>query len=265
MALASFFLVTFDHERDEVRDAGWIYLVATHLGSAFLLAMFVLLGRAAGSLDFERWLESPGCSPQPRASSSCSPSSASGPRPAGSRCTSGCREAHPAAPSHVSAVMSGVMIKIGIYGLLRVLGLLTDSVAPWWGWLLVGIGAVVRDLGILFALAQRDLKRMLAYSSVENIGIIAIGLGLGLLGQATGQPVMRWLGFAGALAPRAEPRRLQGAAVPRRRGGPHATGTREIDRLGGLARQMPWTALRSRRRGRDRGLPPLNRASSASS
>src|SRR5262249_17937729 len=107
-------------------------------------------------------------------------------------------EAHPAAPSHVSAIMSGVMIKTGIYGLLRVLISLGDP-APWWGWALVAIGITSGILGILFALAQHDLKRLLAYSSVENIGIIALALGIGLLGLSYGSPVLAALGFAGGL------------------------------------------------------------------
>jgi len=94
-------------------------------------------------------------------------------------------EAHPAAPSHVSAVMSGVMIKTGIYGLVRLLVLLGPP-AAWWGWLLVGIGVTSGVLGVLFALAQHDLKRLLAYHSVENIGIITLGLGLGTVGLARG-------------------------------------------------------------------------------
>jgi formate hydrogenlyase subunit 3/multisubunit Na+/H+ antiporter MnhD subunit len=90
-------------------------------------------------------------------------------------------EAHPAAPSHVSALMSGVMIKTGIYGLLRSLTFL-GAPPLWWGWLLIGIGLTSGVLGVLFALAQHDLKRLLAYHSVENIGIIALGIGVGLWG-----------------------------------------------------------------------------------
>ncbi len=107
-------------------------------------------------------------------------------------------EAHPAAPSHVSAVMSGAMVKVGIYGLVRALTYLPAAPA-WWGWLLIGIGIVSGIWGVLFALAQHDLKRLLAYSTVENIGIIALGLGVGLLGVSYGAPLVAVLGFAGAL------------------------------------------------------------------
>src|SRR5208337_57764 len=101
-------------------------------------------------------------------------------------------------PSHVSAVMSGVMIKTGIYGLLRMLTLLGPPPA-WWGWTFVAIGVVSGILGVLYALAQHDLKRLLAYHSVENIGIIALGLGVGTLGLRAGLPAVAAMGFAGAL------------------------------------------------------------------
>src|SRR5207248_3172859 len=107
-------------------------------------------------------------------------------------------EAHPAAPSHVSAVMSGVMIKTGIYGLVRTLTFL-GPLPAWAGWLLIGVGVTSGVLGVLLALAQHDLKRLLAYSSVENIGIIALGLGLGLVGLNVGSTSLAVLGFAGGL------------------------------------------------------------------
>ena len=150
--------------------------------------------------------------------------------------------AHAAAPSHVSALLSGVMLKMGIYGLLRVLSLL-GSPPAWWGWTVLALGLASAVLGVLWALAQHDLKRALAYSSVENIGIIVLGLGLGALGTAYDQPAVALLGFAGALLHTLNHALFKsllflgaGAVV-------HATGTREIDRLGGLARRMPRTAL----------------------
>ena len=177
MNLASFFLVTFEYEKPTVRQAGWIYLIATHIGTAFLIVFFILLGRQAGSLDFDKV--------------SAIPSSLAsvlfvlaiigfGTKAGFMPLHVWLPYAHPAAPSYVSAVMSGVMIKTGIYGLVRALTLL--GMPPvWWCWTLIAIGAVSGVLGVLFALAQHDLKRLLAYHSVENIGIITIGLGVGLL------------------------------------------------------------------------------------
>jgi hydrogenase-4 component B len=150
--------------------------------------------------------------------------------------------AHAAAPSHVSAVLSGVMLKMGIYGLLRVLNLL-GSPPAWFGWTLFGLGLVSGVLGVLWALGQHDLKRLLAYHSVENIGIILLGMGVGVLGVVYGHPVVALLGFMGALLHTLNHALFKsllflgaGAVV-------RATGTREIDRLGGLARRMPLTAL----------------------
>ena len=184
MALSSFFLVTFENEDESVQRAGWTYLTATHLGTAFLLVLFLLLGRQSGaaSLDFDLFLA---------ARSHMAPIAdvifilaviGFGAKAGFIPFHVWLPEAHPAAPSPVSAVMSGVMIKTGIYGLLRTLSFL-ETPAHWWGWLLIVIGLVSGILGVLFALAQHDLKRLLAYHSVENIGIITLGLGLGLLGS----------------------------------------------------------------------------------
>ena len=190
MAVASFFLVTFEHERESVREAGWIYFVATHLGTAFLLAFFLLLARETGSMDFDVWAKQ-GIHTQGLASilfllAVIGFGTKAGFMPLHVWLP----EAHPAAPSHVSALMSGVMIKTGIYGLLRDIHISWALPPFWWGWVLIGIGLTSGVLGVLFALAQHDLKRLLAYHSVENIGIIALGLGVGLLGMHTGSSVL---------------------------------------------------------------------------
>ena len=195
MSLASFFLVMFEDEKESVRRAGWIYLVAMHLGTAFLLAMFLLLGQHAGVARFRpAFGADAGMAGVVFLLAVIGFGTKAGFMPLHVWLP----EAHPAAPSHVSAVMSGVMIKTGIYGLLRMLTLLGPPPA-WWGWTLVAIGVVSGILGVLFALAQHDLKRLLAYHSVENIGIIALGLGVGLLGISYGNPAMAVLGLAGGL------------------------------------------------------------------
>jgi hydrogenase-4 component B len=253
MALASFFLVTHEHEQRSVRDAGWTYLVASHLGTAFLLALFVLLGRAAGSLDFDR----------------LAPGSAAGLLFVLALIGFGTKaglmplhvwlpEAHPAAPSHVSAVMSGVMIKTGIYGILRTI-LLLGPLPSWCALVLIALGMTSGVLGILFALGQHDLKRVLAYSSIENVGLIALGLGVGLVGIESGSGVVAVLGFAGACAHvlnhgvfKALLFLAAGAVVSR-------TGTRDLDRLGGLLKRMPWTGCSFLTGAMAiSGLPPLN-------
>ena len=167
-------------------------------------------------------------------------------------------EAHPAAPSHVSAVMSGVMIKTGIYGLMRAFTFL-GTPPLWWGWVLVAIGLTSGVLGVLFALAQHDLKRLLAYHSVENIGIIALGLGVGLLGMSTGSPVLIVLGFGGALLHVLNHALFKGLLFLGAGAVVHGTGTREIDQLGGLLKRMPWTAATFLVGAvAISGLPPLN-------
>lgn len=252
MALTSFFLVTFEDEKQSVRDAGWTYLVASHLGTAFLLALFILLGREAGSLDFNRFA--------PSAAGVCFLLAVIG---FGTKAGFmplhvWLPEAHPAAPSHVSALMSGVMIKMGIYGLLRTLTFL-GTPPDWWGWLLVAIGLSSGLLGVLFALAQHDLKRLLAYHSVENIGIIALGLGVGLLGLSHGVAALAVLGFAGALLHVINHALFKGLLFLGAGAVLHATGTRELEHLGGLAKRMPWTAATFLIGAvAISGLPPLN-------
>ena len=167
-------------------------------------------------------------------------------------------EAHPAAPSHVSAVMSGVMIKTGIYGLLRMLTLLGPPPA-WWGWTLLAIGVVSGILGVLYALSQHDLKRLLAYHSVENIGIIAMGLGVGLLGISYGNPAMAALGFTGGLLHVVNHAVFKSLLFLGAGSVLHATGTGELDRLGGLLKRMPVTgATFLIGAAAISGLPPLN-------
>ncbi len=234
MSLASYFLVTRDDEREDVREAGWTYLVATHFGNACLIALFALLGPR--SLDF----------------SDFGPASHAGLLFVLALIGFGTKagfmplhvwlpEAHPAAPSHVSAVMSGVMIKMGIYGLLRTLTWLGPP-PLWWGGLLIGAGAASGVLAVMFALAQRDLKRVLAYSSVENTSIIALGLGVGLVGLHDGTPGVAILGIAGALLHVWTHALGKGLLFLGAGSVLHATGTRDLDRLGGLSRAMPLTS-----------------------
>jgi len=263
MSLSSWQLVTFEHEREETRAAGLTYLVATQIGTAFLLVMFLFMGApgaAGGTAGEAAFLD-------------FSMLSAAGPAASavfllaliGFGTKAGIvplhvwlPEAHPAAPSHVSALMSGVMIKTGIYGIVRVLMIL-GSPPPWWGWTLVLIGAVSGVMGVLFALAQHDIKRLLAYHSVENIGIICLGLGIGLLGRSYGSPTVALLGFAGGLLHVLNHALFKSLLFMGAGAASHAAGTREMDRLGGLARRMPLTALGFViGAAAISGLPPLN-------
>lgn len=239
MSIAAFFLVTFEHEKKDVRVAGWVYLVAAHVGGAFLLAMFLLLGRTAGSLDFDTFVV---------------PGAAAGAvifllALVGFGTKAGIvplhiwlPEAHPAAPSHVSALMSGVMIKLGLYGLLRVMMFLGPP-AAWWGPLLAVIGIVGALLGISVALFQRDMKRVLAYSSIENVGLILLALGVGLWGLTRHYPVVAALGFAGAFLHIWNHALMKGLMFLGAGSVLHGAGGRDMERLGGLMKRMPRTGV----------------------
>lgn len=256
MSLASFFLVMFEHEKPEVREAGWVYLVAAHAGQACLMFLFIFLGGQNGTLDFEGF---------------ALPSSAAAAGAmfllavAGFGAKAGflplhvwLPDAHPAAPSHVSAVMSGVMIKTGIYGLVRIVSLLGPP-AQWWGWALLLVGAVSGIMGVLFALAQHDIKRLLAYHSVENIGIISLGLGLWLLGVATDHSLLAALGLMGGLLHVLNHAVFKGLLFFGAGAVVHATGSRNMDLMGGLQKGMPQTALTfAIGSAAICGLPPLN-------
>ncbi|MHB8972414.1 MAG: proton-conducting transporter transmembrane domain-containing protein [Pirellulaceae bacterium] len=238
MAIAAYFAATADERNPAAQHAGWVYLIATHAGTLCLIAMFALwhqltgsfamtpvsvlsaamsgtlfvlaligFGFKAGLMPLHVWL--PG--------------------------------AHANAPSHVSAVMSGVMLKMGVYGIVRMTSMLPTP-APWWGGVLLAVGAFTGLAGIAFAVGQHDIKRLLAYSSVENIGIIAMGLGLALLGRSQGRNDWIVLGLGSALLHvwnhalfKSLLFLLAGAII-------HAVDTREIDRLGGLAKRMPWSS-----------------------
>ena len=146
--------------------------------------------------------------------------------------------AHANAPSHVSAVMSGVMLKMGVYGIVRMTALLPVT-AVWWGGTLLAVGAITGVAGIAFAIGQHDLKRLLAYSSIENIGIIAMGLGLALLGRSQNRPDWVMLGLGGALLHVWNHGLFKSLLFFNAGAIIHAAHTRDMDRMGGLAKRMP--------------------------
>ncbi|MCK5683525.1 hydrogenase [bacterium] len=239
MSLSSFFLVMYNYKEKENRKAGYLYFVFSHIGAMFIFGAFGLIyahtgnfafvlnreipesikiiifvlsfigfGSKAGVFPFHIWLP----------------------------------HAHPAAPSHISAVMSGVMIKTGIYGILRIYTIL-DMHSSIFGIIVLVFGIISGILGVVYALGQHDLKRLLAYHSVENIGIILIGIGLGMIGVAYNNPAMAVLGFAGGLLHVLnhaifKSLLFMGAGMVL-----HKTGTRSIDILGGLIKKMKVTGI----------------------
>jgi len=240
MALSAFFLLSTEDDKPIVRSSGFFYLLAAHAGTLCLLAMFAVFEVATGTLDLDAW---PAALASPLRDAIfvlalCGFGLKAGLMPLHVWLPG----AHANAPSHVSALMSGVLIKMGIYGLVR-LTAACDAPPLWWGETLIVAGAVSGVLGVAFAIGQHDLKRLLAYHSVENIGIIVMGLGVAVLGRSLGRPELVALGFAGAMLHVWNHGLFKGLLFLSAGSVLHATGTREIDRLGGLLRRMPLTGL----------------------
>ena len=257
MAVLAYFLITIDHERGEVRRAGMVYLVATHAGTLALLALFAVWAGAGGGLAFADLAGRAPLLPTGGAVVLWLGLFGFGLKAGLVPLHFWLPAAHASAPTHVSALMSGVVIKMGVYGLFRVVSLVVPP--AWFGWLVLGLGIVSGVLGVLWALAQHDLKRLLAYHSVENIGIILMGLGAGALGISYHIPLIAVLGFAGALLHTLNHALFKSLLFLGAGSVAHATGTRALDRLGGLARRMPvtWVAFLIGSVAIV-GLPPLN-------
>jgi hydrogenase-4 component B len=260
MSLVSFALVLADHRRSEVRRAGWVYLVMTHTATACITVAFLLLARHSGSLAFNDWAAAAG---------SLDPVSAGlifalgligfGTKAGVIPVHVWLPRAHPVAASAVSALMSGVMIKLGIYGLVR-LGFEWLAPGPlWWGALVIVLGAVSACLGVLYALMQHDLKRLLAYHSVENIGIILLGLGVALAARSAGDDLVVMIGLSAALFHVVNHAVFKSLLFLGAGAIESAVGTRELERLGGLIHRMPATAVAFLvGSAAISGLPPLN-------
>jgi hydrogenase-4 component B len=244
MSLVSFFLVLGNGRQRETRRAAYIYLVMTQIGTAFLLVALLLLVRHAGAMDFETIGAS-------------AATLGTGLRDAifllalvGFGTKAGLiplhvwlPRAHPAAPSHVSALMSGVMVKIALYGLIRLVWDLAGPGPIWWGGLLLVAGAISAVLGILYALMERDLKRVLAYSTVEHVGIITLGLGAAMVLSAGQHPTAAALALLAALVHLLNHALFKGLLFLGAGAVQTGAGTRDLERLGGLVKTMPRTAV----------------------
>jgi len=258
MAVASYLLVVLEHDRPAVRRAGMIYVVVTHAGTLLLFTLFAIWAGGASDLSFGALAAHPPFSAGRGGIILAVALVAFGLKAGVVPFHFWLPEAHAAAPAHVSALMSGVVIKMGIYGLLRTV-VLFGAPPPWWGWVVLALGACSGVLGVVWALAQHDIKRLLAFHSVENIGIILLGIGAGALGVAYGHPLIAVLGFAGAALHTLNHALFKSLLFLGAGSVIHATGTREIDRLGGLGRHMPATAATFLvGSAAIVGLPPLN-------
>lgn len=241
MSLASWFLVISEQDEESV-SAGLLYFFIAHAGSVLIMIAFFLMWRESGSLDFASFRHL-----------KLSPAMASvvfllaffgfGAKAGMLPLHSWLPRAHPAAPSHASALMSGVMVKIGIFGIIKVGIDLLGTPQLWWGIVVLGFGAVSSVLGVLYALAEHDIKRLLAWHTVENVGIILMGVGVGMAGIATGHPVLAAIGLLGALYHLLNHAVFKGLLFLGAGAVIYRLHTRDMEKMGGLGKLMPLTAL----------------------
>jgi len=245
MSLTTYFLIVYEHEDASTRKAGLLYVMMAHFGTAFLMAMFALLYTYAHSFEFSAMRVAAADMPSiVRSILFLCALIGFGVKAGIMPLHIWLPEAHPAAPSNVSALMSGVVIKTGIYGIIRVaFDLLGPNPAEWWGILVLALAVVSAVLGVLYALMEHDLKRLLAYHSVENIGIILMGVGGALCFSSLGHLTLAALALTAGLFHVLNHALFKGLLFLGAGSVNHATHTRNIEDLGGLIRRLPWTAL----------------------
>jgi hydrogenase-4 component B len=258
MALSSFFLVTTDHRKPEIRRAGFLYLLITHVGALAILLSFGVMQGGSWHFTFDAMRAAQLSSPWATAAFFLALF--------GFGAKAGLvplhvwlPEAHPAAPSPVSALMSGVMLKMAVYGMLRVCFDLLNHPSWWWGLVPMAVGLFTALYGVIFAAAQTDMKRLLAYSSIENLGILFTGIGLAIVFQGAGRPTLAALALVAVLYHSLNHAFMKSLLFLGTGAVLHATGERNLGRLGGLIHQMPWVAWLSLIGALAiAGLPPLN-------
>lgn len=242
MSLTSYFLVITEANEPGTLRAGVWYVAMTHAGLAMLLAAFALMMSGGSGSFAELRANAAMLSPAARNAIFLLAFLGFGSKAGLAPLHVWLPMAHPAAPSHVSALMSGVMIKMGVYGMLRVTLDLLGGGPAWWGTIVMLAGAFSALIGILYALMENDLKRLLAYSSVENIGIVFIGVGAGLLFEARGMQAAAALAFIAALYHALNHAAFKGLLFMGAGAVLHAAHTRDMNLLGGLIKRMPWTS-----------------------
>ena len=245
MSLVSYFLVVTEHEKADIRDAGFFYLVMTHVGTAFVVLTYLILFQSAGSFSFDAFRHpEQSLSEGMRALVFLAALIGFGTKAGIVPLHGWLPYAHPAAPSHISALMSGVMIKTAIYALIRVyFDFLGGQFSWWWGFLVLLAGTMSALLGVMYALMERDLKRLLAFSSVENIGIILLGIGAGMIFQTYGLKELAALGLLAGLYHTINHAMFKTLLFLGAGSLLYATHTRNMEEYGGLLRRMPWTGL----------------------
>jgi formate hydrogenlyase subunit 3/multisubunit Na+/H+ antiporter MnhD subunit len=241
MALSSFFLVIANHRLPEIRRAGYLYLLVAHIGAIGILLCFGVLQANTGDYTFDN-MRAQQLTPFWGSAAFLLAVFGFGAKAGILPLHVWLPEAHPAAPSPVSALMSGVMLKTAIYGVLRVCFDLLHTQIWWWGVALLAIGLATALFGVVFAAAQVDMKRLLAYSSIENIGLLFAGIGLAVLFSAYDMKPMAALALTAALYHVASHAFFKSLLFIGTGSVLHATGERSLGKLGGLIRYMPWVA-----------------------
>lgn len=243
MSLVSFFLVIYEHEKASVRQSGMLYVIMTHLGTGFIIVSFLVLFIQTGTLDFSLiHLFSDQLTDQTKHIVFALALIGFGTKAGIVPIHIWLPRAHPVAPSHISALMSAVMIKTALYGLIRVIYDLVGIPSIWWGVIVLIIGMITATYGILYGVVQIDMKRFLAFSSVENMGIIFMGFGVSLIFTALNEPVIASFALLATLYHTLNHAFFKGLLFMGAGAVYQATGTRNIEKLGGLIRFMPQTA-----------------------
>ena len=245
MSLISYVLVVTEHERPGVREAGLFYLIMTHAGTAFIILTFLLFAQETGSFSFEAFRHPDQRLPEGlRSIAFFTALIGFGAKAGLVPLHVWLPYAHPAAPSHISALMSGVMIKTAIYGLIRVyFDFFEGQFLWWWGFTVLSVGAFSALLGVMYALMEHDLKSLLAFSSVENVGIILLGIGAGMIFHTYGLDELAALGLLAGLYHTINHAAFKALLFLGAGSLLFATHTRNIEQYGGLLRRMPWTGL----------------------
>ena len=241
MALSSYFLVTTQHSRAEIRSAGFLYLLMAHIGALAILLSFGVMQGGSWQFTFDA-MRAVHLSPPWAATAFLLALFGFGAKAGLVPLHVWLPEAHPAAPSPVSALMSGVMLKTAVYGVLRVSFDLLGSPDWWWGVVPLTLGLFSAVYGVVFAAAQTEMKRLLAYSSIENIGIIFTGLGLAMIFQGVGMPTLAAIALLAALYHSLNHVFMKSLLFLGTGAVLHSTGERNLGRLGGLIHRMPWVA-----------------------
>jgi len=244
MSLVSYFLVVFDTTHEKSIQAGTIYIVMTHIGTAFLVIAFMLMFKYAHSFDFDAIKSA--CLTMPQGTKNIIFLLLL----AGFGTKAGIVPlhiwlpfAHPQAPSHISSIMSGVMIKTAIYGIIRFVIFIVGVNSSWWGILILIFAVISCLVGVIYALMEHDIKRLLAYHSVENIGIILLGVGLAMFFISINLPYLAVFSLIAGLYHLVNHAIFKGLLFLCAGSVYKATGTRDIEKLGGLIKRMPQTAI----------------------